>query len=169
MKTKAPFIIALSGMILGVIIAILFGVNESLFKDKISNDLKLNQKIMQIEDVEKREIIIQKEKVKNWRYYQRFHFHSTGISSMTLVVLILLSFSLAPSKHKTIASYMTSVGGFFYPFVWLFAAMYGPLWGRSVAKESFAIFGYMGGVMLLGLILSLYLLVKYPLEFNKTK
>jgi len=40
--------------------------------------------------------------------------------------------------------------------------IYGPEMGREVAKEAFAIFGYMGGVFLLGLFLSLYMALKYP-------
>ncbi|RLA62687.1 MAG: hypothetical protein DRQ89_08930 [Epsilonproteobacteria bacterium] len=166
MKQKLPFILTVFSMILGVFIAILFGVNEHLFKDKIKNDLGKNEKIMSIVDVDKRTAKLNAEASKNWRYYQRFHFHSTGIASMALGVLILLSFSMGSSMLKLVSSYMVSIGGFLYPFVWLFAAMYGPIMGRSAAKESFAFFGYMGGVFLLGLLLSLFILVKYPLKFK---
>ena len=166
MKQKFPFILTITSMILGVFIAILFGVNEHLFKDKISQDLNNNQKIMSIVDEGKREAKIKAESSKNWRYYQRFHFHSTGIASMTLGVLILLSFSMGSSVLKLVASYMVSIGGFLYPFIWLFAAMYGPIMGRTAAKESFAIFGYMGGVFLLGLLVSLFTLIKYPINFK---
>jgi len=38
--------------------------------------------------------------------------------------------------------------------------------GRTAAKESFAIFGYMGGVFLLGLLVSLFTLIKYPIKFK---
>ena len=166
MKQKIPFLIAITGMIAGVFISILFGVNESIFKDKIAKDLKLNKKIMSIMDPIKKEVKINKEKSKNWRYYQRFHFHSTAISTMSLSCLILLSFSLAPGLIKLVASYMISFGGFLYPFVWLFSAMYGPIMGRSEAKESFALFGYMGGVFLVGLIVALVLLIKYPIRWQ---
>ena len=154
-------------MILGVFIAILFGVNEHLFKDKIKKDLGNNEKIMSIVDEGKRSAKMNAEASKNWRYYQRFHFHSTGIASMTLGVLILLTFSMSSSTLKLVSSYMVSIGGFLYPFVWLGAAMYGPIMGRGPAKEAFAFFGYMGGVFLLGFLLSLFILIKYPLKFNK--
>jgi hypothetical protein len=165
MKQKIPFILALLGMVGGVSISILFGINESIFKDKITSDLKLNKKIMSIVNTTERESKIDKEESKVWRYYQRFHFHSTGISAMTLSALILLTFSMAPSIFKLIASYMISAGGFLYPFVWLFAALYGPIMGRSEAKESFAIFGYMGGLFLLGLFFALTILIRYPVKF----
>lgn len=152
-------------MILGVFISILFGVNESYFKNRISRDIQKNSKILNIEDVAKRNQKIEKEKSKNWRYYQRYHFHATGISGISLATLILLAFSMAPALIKLTTSYMISLGGFFYPFVWLFAAIYGPEMGRHEAKESFALFGYMGGVFLLGLILAIYLFTKYPLKF----
>lgn len=152
-------------MVGGVSISILFGVNESMFKDKIAKDLQLNEKIMSIVNTNEREAKIEKEEGKVWRYYQRFHFHSTGISAMTLSVLLLLTFSMAPSIFKLISSYMISAGGFLYPFVWLFAALYGPIIGRSEAKESFAIFGYMGGIFLVGLIFALLILIRYPVKF----
>lgn len=165
MKRKVPFILAILGMIVGVFISILFGVNESIFKDKISKDIQTNEKIMSIEDQGEREVKIENEESKNWRYYQRFHFHSTGISSMTLGVLILLAFSLAPTMLKLLSSYMISIGGFLYPFVWLFSAIYGPVMGRSEAKEAFAILGYMGGVFLVGLIFAAVILIRYPVKF----
>lgn len=166
MKQKFPFILTIISMILGVFISILFGVNEQIFKGKIKQDLGNNQKIMSIVDEDKRAAKIRSESSKNWRYYQRFHFHSTGIASMTLGVLILLSFSMASGGLKLVAGYMVSIGGFLYPFIWLFAAIYGPTMGRTAAKESFAIFGYMGSVFLLGLLVSLFTLIKYPIKFK---
>jgi len=167
MKQKFPFILTIFSMILGVFIAILFGVNEHLFKDKIQKDLGNNDKIMSIVDEGQRSAKLKAEASKNWRYYQRFHFHSTGIASMALGVLILLSFSMGSNTLKLVSSYMVSIGGFLYPFVWLGAAMYGPILGRGPAKEAFAFFGYMGGIFLLGLLLSLFILIKYPLKFRE--
>ena len=164
---KIPFLIVITSMALGVFIAILFGVNESIFKDKIAYDLSLNQKIQSITDPQVKTAKLSKEKSKNWRYYQRFHFHSTGISAMSLGVLLLLLFSTAPRRLKKSCAYMVSVGGFLYPFVWLFAAIYGPVIGRGAAKEKFAVFGYMGGVFLLGLFLLLYLIAKYPMKMQE--
>ena len=162
MKHKVRFILAIAGMILGVLIAILFGTNEALFKNKIAQDLLQNEKIIQIQDVEAKKLTIAKEKSKNWRYYQRFHFHASAISTMSLALLIFLSFAVAPAMITLICSYMISIGGFLYPFVWLFAGIYGPIMGRHEAKESFAFFGYMGGVMFLGIILALFITIKYP-------
>ncbi len=85
---------------------------------------------------------------------------------MMMGILLFLAVLQAPQKSVQIASYLTSIGGLLYPFVWLFAAMYGPEIGRDQAKEAFAVFGYMGGVFLLGGIYSLYLSLKYDLKFK---
>jgi hypothetical protein len=164
MITKLPFAIALSGMFLGVFIAIIFGVNEEFFKNRIQEGLQKNVKIQAIEDPVIKKQTLKKEAGKNWRYYQRFHFHSTGIGAMSLSILILLMFLATATKLSSIASYLVSVGGFLYPFVWLFAGIYGPEMGRSEAKETFEIFGYMGGLFLIGIALSIFILFKYPLR-----
>ena len=170
MDIKIPFFVTITGMILGVFIATVFGINEHLFKDRIAHQLEQNTKIQSISDPAARSAKIAKEKTKNWRYFQRFHFHSTGIGSMAMGILLFLALcSAAPRKMRNVAAYMVSVGGFLYPFIWLFAAVFGPEIGRSAAKEKFAVFGYMGGVFLLGLIFTLFLSVRYPWSVAEAK
>lgn len=164
MLQKLPFSIALLTIISGVFIAILFGANEDYFKNKIATGLEQNIKINQMNDATEKAAYIKGEKDKNWRYYQRFHFHSTGIGAISLAVILFLSFIVAPLKIKVISSYLIAVGGFLYPFLWLFAAIYGPEAGRNEAKETFAIFGYMGGLFLVGLLITLILSLVYPLK-----
>lgn len=164
MYQKLPYIIALLTIIGGVFISILFGVNEDYFKSNIEKSLEKNIKISQMTDESEKAAYIKNEKDKNWRYYQRFHFHSTGIGSISLVVLLFLFLISAPDNIKTVSAYLISLGGFLYPYYWLFAGIYGPETGRDVAKETFAVFGYMGGVFLIGLILTLVLSIKYPLK-----
>ncbi len=163
MGKKLPFIIALVCILGGVGISILFGLNEELFKNRISEGLQQNVKIQQIVDPAQKASKMAAEADKNWRYYQRFHFHATGIGAMMMGILLLLERLKAPRKHKNIAAYMVAIGGTLYPFVWLFAGIYGPEMGRSEAKEAFAFFGYMGGVFLLGGIYTTVLAIKYDL------
>lgn len=167
MIARIPFVIALLTLIGGVFISILFGFNEEYFKNKINEGLSKNEKISLIQDAVEKDAVLKSESDKNWRYYQRFHFHATGIGSIMMGVLLFISFSSAPERLKNITSYAVSIGGFLYPFVWLFAAIYGPELGRAVAKEKYAIFGYMGGLFLIGLLLSLYIALKYSLKPNK--
>lgn len=164
MTQRIPYVIAILTLIGGVFISILFGANEDYFKDKINEGLKKNEKVNQIQDPIEKAAVLKSEADKNWRYYQRFHFHATGIGAMIMGVLLFISFLSAPERIKAITSFAVSIGGFLYPFVWLFAAIYGPEMGREVAKEKFAVFGYMGGLFLVGLILSLYMAIKYRLK-----
>jgi hypothetical protein len=164
MTHRIPYVIAILTLIGGVFISIIFGANEDYFKDNINEGLKKNEKINQIQDPVEKAAVLKSEADKNWRYYQRFHFHATGIGAMIMGVLLFISFLSAPDRMKAITSYTVSIGGFLYPFVWLFAAIYGPEMGRENAKEAFAIFGYMGGVFLLGLVLSVYMALKYRLK-----
>jgi len=163
MMKKIPLIIALFCILGGVGISILFGINEDIFKSRISAGLQQNVKLQQIVDPVQKASKMASEADKNWRYYQRFHFHATGIGAMMLGMLLLLARLRAPWKHKNIASYMVAIGGTLYPFLWLFSGIYGPEMGRNEAKEAFAFFGYMGGVFLLGGIYTTILTVKYEL------
>jgi hypothetical protein len=159
MYFKNSIVIALSGIILGLSIAIVFGVNEDIFKSKIDKDIRTSE---HYSTSEHKEAYLKKEASKNWRYYQRFHFHASAIGSMSIAVLLLIGFTGAPNSRKKILCYLLSVSGFLYPFVWLFAAIYGPEMGRSEAKESFTFFGYMGGLYLVTMIWAL-------VEVAKTK
>jgi len=161
MTRKIPFFLAILSMIGGVFISILFAVNEEMFIRRIHAGLEKNIKIQQISGEQERLAKITTETEKNWRYYQRFHFHATGIGAMMLGLLLFLSSLNAPSSFVIVAKYMVSIGGFLYPFVWLFAGIYGPEMGRSEAKESFALFGYMGGVFLAGGVWTLWLGLRY--------
>lgn len=167
MQKKVPFILALLSIVGGVFISILFALNEDMFKEKISSGLTKNVKIQQIIEPLVKEEKIKSESEKTWRYYQRFHFHATGIGAMMMGILLFLSRLRAPKNSITLASYLVSFGGFLYPFVWLFAGIYGPEMGRSEAKEAFALFGYMGGAFLLGGIYSVWLAIRYSLDEAK--
>lgn len=157
MNIKFPIIIALFGIILGISIAILFGINEGIFKDKISQDIEQSQKYQSITDTVKKVEYKKKEEAKNWRYYQRFHFHATAINSMSIGLILLLILVNISTSLQIKLSYLIAISGLLYPFVWLFAGIYGPIIGRSAAKDKFAFFAYMGGVYLVGVILITFL------------
>ena len=164
MIKKIPYLLALLGILGGTFIAIMFGVNEKYFKNKIARDLRTSQVVTRNINPSQLDKFYDKEESKNWRYYQRFHFHSSAIAALSLGLLLLLGRIKAPVKLKLISSYMISAGGFLYPFVWLFAAIYGPVIGRGAAKEQFAVFGYMGGVFFMGVVFACFLLMKYSLK-----
>lgn len=157
MIRKIPFALAILSMVGGVFIAILFGVNEEMFLEKIKLGLEKNVKIQKMENPEEKAAKIKTETDKNWRYYQRFHFHATGVGAMLMGMLLFLAQLNISAKAFYPPAYLLSIGGFLYPFIWLFAGIYGPEMGRSEAKEAFAIFGYMGGLFLVGALWTLFL------------
>lgn len=161
MSKQVPFSITLFGIIGGILIAIVFGANEDYIKDSIQNGLTENAKIQAITDLNEKESVLKSEAEKNWRYYQRYHFHSTGMGALALAMLIYSSTLMAPAFFVSVTQYLLALGGFFYPFVWLFAGMYGPVMGRSEAKEAFRFLGYTGGLFLVGAMLLFYLSVRY--------
>ncbi len=157
MLRKIPFVLAILSMTGGVFIAILFGVNEEMFQARIKAGLEKNVKVQQIINAEEKSAKIKSETDKNWRYYQRYHFHATGIGAMMMGLLLFLAqLKLKPNAFYPPA-YLLSVGGLLYPLVWLFAGIYGPEMGRAEAKEAFALFGYMGGLFLAGSVWTLWL------------
>lgn len=162
MKYKFPILLILASIIGGVFISILFGANEAIFKDRITEGLSKNVKLQAIVDPAEKAEKLKTEHDKNWRYYQRYHFHANGIASLSLALLLLLAFVQTTRTESLVASYMISIGGFLYPFVWLFAGIYGPEMGRNEAKEMFALLGYMGGVYFLGIIYMFYLAAMRP-------
>lgn len=163
MLHRIPLAIAILTVISGVVISILFGVNEEMFKHKIEQGLAKNEKVIALTDEAERSALIKSETDKNWRYYQRFHFHATGIGSISIGAVLVLLFLSAPVRIKSFSAWLISLGGFLYPFYWLMAGVYGPEMGRNAAKEKFEILGFMGGVFLLGLIIAFVLSLKYSL------
>ena len=161
MIRKNPFSFAILSRIGGVFIAILFAVNEDMLIQRIHAGLEKTVKIQQISSEPERSAKIASETEKNWRYFQRFHFHATGIGAMMMGLLLFLSSLKAPTWPVNVGGLMVSIGGFLYPFVWLFAGIYGPEMGRTEAKESFAFFGYMAGVFLAGGVWTLLLGLRY--------
>lgn len=161
---RIPFALALLSLIGGILISIFFGINEDYFKNKIASGLEKNEQIAAISDPAEKAAVVANEKQKNWRYYQRFHFHASGIGAITLGVLLLLLHVQAPEKLRVLTAWAVASGGLLYPFLWLFAGMYGPEMGRDAAKETFSFFGAMGMVFLAGLIAAFITVLKYPLR-----
>jgi hypothetical protein len=154
---KSSILTALMGIVLGLSIAIVFGVNEDFFKDRIDKGVRLSEEYSKVKNKDE---YLKREVGKNWRYYQRFHFHSSAVGSMSVGLLLLIGFTSGSIRRKKTLGTLLSLSGILYPFVWLFAGIFGPEWGRSEAKEAFAIFGYMGGVYLATIIWTLIEVVK---------
>ncbi|GJL66153.1 MAG: hypothetical protein NPIRA05_11240 [Nitrospirales bacterium] len=70
---KIGLALVLLGLLFGVGMGIVFGVNEDLFKDYIAQGITANPDVHDAKSPD-----------KIWRYAQRAHFHATGIAAFSL-------------------------------------------------------------------------------------
>ncbi len=120
---KIGLFLALSLLIFGVSMGIGFGIAEDSFKDFIA------QGVAAYPDVHD-----EKSTSKIWRYAQRAHFHATGISAFSLVLILLVLFSSLKDKMKTVASTAIGLVGL-YPLAWFTMFILSPTIGRSAAHH----------------------------------
>ncbi len=139
---KIGLFLALLLLFFGLSMGIGFGIAEDSFKDFIA------QGIATYPDVHD-----DKSASKIWRYAQRAHFHATGISAFSLVLILLVLFSSLKDRMKTIASTAIGLVGL-YPLAWFTMFILSPTIGRSAAHHHIIteILTYVGtGGLLVGL------------------
>lgn len=146
-KVKTGIVITLLLMMFGVGMGVAFGVQEEAFKGYVSENVDANP---QVHDA--------KSKSKIWRYAQRAHFHSTGISALSLGLILLLIFTRISAGVKSVAATLIALGGI-YPFSWFSMFLLAPMIGRGAAHghivtEIFTFIGVGGLVSGLLIILS---------------
>ncbi|HHL39402.1 MAG TPA: hypothetical protein ENJ37_02740 [Deltaproteobacteria bacterium] len=66
----------------------------------------------------------------------RGHLHAMGLGLVTIALSLVLAFTDAPARVKTVVSAMAGIGGFFYPFAWIVMGFRTPLLGMKGAEES---------------------------------
>lgn len=129
-------------LLFGIGMGIMFGVAEDTFKDYIAQGIAAHPDLHD-----------DKSASKIWRYAQRAHFHATGISAFSLVLIMIVFFSSLATKLKTIASILISLISF-YPLAWFTMFFLSPSLGRDAAHHHIIteLFTYIGtGGLLLGL------------------
>lgn len=131
---KPGLLMVLLGLLFGVGMGIVFGINEDMFKDYVAQGVAANPTLHDASSAD-----------KIWRYAQRAHFHGTGIAafSIGLIFLVTLS-SLSPQLKKT-TSLLIGLGSF-YPLAWLTMYFVAPSIGRDPAHTYWLteIFTYIG-------------------------
>ncbi|MEE9613362.1 MAG: hypothetical protein V3W31_00220 [Thermodesulfobacteriota bacterium] len=108
----------------GIALAIAFGVAEDAIKTLVRDGVAANPDLHD-----------EKSPDKIWRWWQRAHFHATGIGAFTLALIAITALSDLSAKMKRAASLFFGVGSF-YPLAWFFMALLGPSMGRSAAHHS---------------------------------
>lgn len=138
---KLGLAIVLVGLLFGVGMGIVFGVNEDLFKDYIAQGIMANPNVHDTKSPD-----------KIWRYAQRAHFHATGIAAFSLGLVILVMFSTLKPNYKKASAILLGLSSF-YPLSWLNMFLLAPSIGRGPAHAHILteIFAYTGvGGLLLG-------------------
>lgn len=122
---KVGLSISLLLLIFGIGMGIAFGVAEDSFKDFVAQGIAANP-----------ELHDEKSSSKIWRYAQRAHFHATGISSFSLVLIMIVLLSNMKTGIKAFSSTAISLIGL-YPMSWLTMFFLSPSLGRSAAHGHF--------------------------------
>jgi hypothetical protein len=130
-------------LLFGVAMGVGFGVAEDGFKDYVAQGIAANPDVHD-----------EKSSSKIWRYAQRAHFHATGISAFSLVLIMLVAVSSLKRGMKSITAALIGLGGL-YPLAWLTMYLLAPSLGRDAAHHHIIteIFTYIGtGGLLLGML-----------------
>lgn len=137
---KAGLGLVIVGLMFGVGMGILFGVNEDAFKDFVAQGIAANPEVHDAKSPD-----------KIWRYAQRAHFHSTGIAAFSLGLIFLAMVSSLKPAYKKMSAILLGLGSF-YPLSWFSMFFLAPSIGREAAHahiltEVFAFTG-VGGILL---------------------
>jgi hypothetical protein len=113
--------LVLLGLVFGMGMGIVFGLNEDIFKNYIAQGIAANPGVHDANSAD-----------KIWRYAQRAHFHGTGIAAFSFGLIILLMFSEMKPKYKKASAICLGLGSL-YPLSWLAMFILAPLIGRGSA------------------------------------
>lgn len=120
---KVGLLITLLSLLFGVGMGVVFGANEKVFKNYISENVEANPAVHD-----------EKSKDKIWRYVQRSHFHASGIAAYSLALLLIILFSKMKDQYKSLSSTLIGVGTL-YPLSWFVMYLTAPIIGRTEAKS----------------------------------
>src|SRR5690606_29457725 len=91
--------LVLVGLMFGMGMGIVFGINEDMFKNYIAQGIASNPGVHDASSAD-----------KIWRYAQRAPFHATGVASFSLGLIILLMFSDMKSVYKKASAICLGLG-----------------------------------------------------------
>ena len=120
---RIGLLITLLSLLFGIGLDIVFGAKEEVFKNYISQNIQANPTLHD-----------DKSKDKIWRYVQRAHFHSAGIASYSLALLLIILVSKMKTNAKSFSSTMIGIGTL-YPLSWYLMFYLAPQIGRDAAHN----------------------------------
>ena len=141
---KVGLLLTLLLLAFGIGMGIAFGVAEDTFKDFIAQGVAAHPDLHDDKSIS-----------KIWRYAQRAHFHATGISAFSLILIVLVLLSSMTDRMKSVTSVLIGLVGL-YPMAWFSLFLLSPSLGRSAAHEHIIpeLLTYVGtGGLILGLLI----------------
>lgn len=127
---RPGLIIAGLFLLFGILMGVAFGVFEDNIKEMINTAVDLNASV-HLEGVSKA-------KGKIFRWWQRAHFHATGMGAFTLAMIAIVALSGLKSSFKRWASILIALAGL-YPLSWLLMSLVAPSMGRDAAHHNIAV------------------------------
>lgn len=127
--------LAVTTIVFGALMGIVFGLNEDAIKDTLKNSANIvRESVYHSDDAAIKSVLD-----KSWSYMKRAHLHA-GAMGTTAVALTLLLLLLNTSRVLTTwISIALGVGALGYSLFWMLAGFRAPgLGGTSAAKESLA-------------------------------
>ncbi|MEK6692753.1 MAG: hypothetical protein AABY44_04925 [Nitrospirota bacterium] len=95
------------------------------------------------------------------RRLTRGHIHAMGLGIITIVISLILAFTSATYRIKTIASLLSGIGGIIYPFAWVVMGYRTPALGPDGAEASVTTIAGPGvALMSLGIFTAIAFLLK---------
>lgn len=96
---------------------------------------------------------------KSWKYFQRAHFHASGIGTTAVVLIILLSLCALEAQVLFWTSLALGLGSLGYSLYWLIAGFLTPILGSSEeAKEALGLLAIpSAGLCILGVVATMVL------------
>ncbi len=127
-NVKPGLIVAGLALLFGILMGVILGLFEDSIKELISAAVDSNPAA--------HTEALSTAKSKIFRWWQRAHFHATGIGAFTLALIAITAISGLRPGVKKLASLLIALGGL-YPFSWLVMALKAPTLGRPIAHHYF--------------------------------
>jgi hypothetical protein len=123
---RPGLIIAGFVLLFGILMGVAMGIFEDSIKDMINMGVDANAAV-HLEGAAKA-------KTKIFRWWQRAHFHATGMGAFLLAMIAIVAISNLKTGMKRLSSILIALGGL-YPFSWFIMSLKAPALGRSVAHH----------------------------------
>ena len=124
---KIGLALAILTILFGLVLGVLFGLNEDLFQNYIQSGIAANPQLFADAAAEQEKI---------WRWVQRAHFHAGGIGAFSLGLVILTALTSMGERRKQITATLIGLS-IFYPMAWFALYLYAPHIGRTAAHSAF--------------------------------